>query len=54
MDNHHAEKWENAQFRQVGKLVAWIFQGLLSISVTRILGFNNSAEKITGQLETDM
>lgn len=45
MDNHHVEKWENAQFRQVRKLDAWIFQGLLSISVTRILEFNNSAAK---------
>lgn len=45
MDSRHVEKWENAQFKQVGKLVAWIFQGLLSISVTRILEFNNSAAK---------
>ena len=45
MVNHHVEKWENAQFKQVGKLVTWIFQELLSISVTKILEFNNSAAK---------
>ena len=45
MDNHHGEKWENTQIRQVGKLVGCISQGLLSISVTRILDFNKSVAK---------
>ena len=45
MGNHHGEKWENAQIRQGGKLVACISRGLLSISVTRILDFNNSVGK---------
>ena len=45
MGNHHGEKWENAQIRQGRKLVACISRGLLSISVTRILDFNNSVGK---------
>lgn len=45
MDNHHGEKWENTQIKQVGKLVGCISRGLLSISVTRIFDFNKPVAK---------
>lgn len=44
MDNHHGEKWENTQIKQVGKLVGCISRAL-SISVTRILDFNKPVAK---------